>query len=449
MRLDFQRLLPLVAIVASLIAPTPVRAGVASDAVRTDVDGIDLVVVRTGVQDVVTIVGSLRAGDDRSPADNTAVATLTGEMLDKGTKRNDKFAIAEQLGAVGARTGFTVGPTSMSFSGRGLRKDMPLLVSLLAEQLREPAFPADEFAKLKKQVDGAMREQMQDTEFRADDAFSRAVFPAGHPNRSPAPEQFLSDVGRATLDELRAFHSKYYGPTGMRIVVVGDVDPAAVAAEVRKAFGGWSGGSRPPTPKPAPALPRAEAVAVDMPDKTSVTVLIGQPTGLRYSDPDTLPLALGTRIFGSGFTGRLMSNVRDKEGLTYGIGAGLSDDTYADGAWQIYATFAPALLDRGLTSTRRQLSLWHAEGVTAEELARAKTRVAGTYLVGLATTSGLAGTVLRTLDADLPLEYVDEYPDRVAALTLEQVNGAIRRHLDPSKMVTVEAGTLPKERVAN
>lgn len=449
MRLDFQRLLPLVAIAASLVASSPARAGVASDAVRTDVDGIDLVVVRTGVQDVVTVVGSLRAGDDRSPADNTAVATLTGEMLDKGTTRHDKFAIAEQLGAVGARIGFTVGPTSMSFSGRGLRKDMPLLVSLLAEQLREPSFPADEFAKLKKQVDGALREQMQDTEFRADDAFSRAVFPAGHPNRSPAPDQFLADVGRATLEDLRSFHAQYYGPTGMRIVVVGDVDPTAVAAQVRKAFGGWRGGSLPPAPKPAPALPRAEAVAVDMPDKTSVTVLIGQPTGLRYSDPDSLPLALGTRIFGSGFTGRLMSNVRDKEGLTYGIGAGLSDDTYADGAWQIYATFAPALLDRGLSSTRRQLALWHEQGVTADELARAKTRVAGTYLVGLATTSGLAGAVLRTLDAGLPLEYVDQYPDRVAALTLDQVNDAIRRHLDPSKMVTVEAGTLPKERVAN
>ena len=449
MKSVIQRLLPLLAIAAMSIAALPARAGVAADAVRSDVEGIDLVVIRTGVQDVVTVVGSLRAGDDRSPDDNTSIATLTGEMLDKGTTRRGKFAIAEQLGSVGARIGFAVGTTSLSFSGRSLRKDMPLVMSLLAEQLREPAFPADEFAKLKRQVDGSMREQMQDTEFRADDAFSRAVFPAGHPNHSPAPERFLADVERATLDELRAFHSKFYGPTGMRIVVVGDVDPAAVTAEVRRVFGGWSGGSLPPPAKAAPALARAEAIAVDMPDKTSVTVLIGQPTGLRYADADTLPLALGTRIFGSGFTGRLMSNVRDKEGLTYGIGAGLSDDTYADGAWQIYATFAPALLDRGLASTRRQLALWQAEGVTAEELARAKTRVAGTYLVGLATTSGLAGTVLRTLDAGLPLEYVDQYPDRVAALTLEQVNGAIRRHLDPSRMVTVEAGTLPQQRVAN
>lgn len=449
MKSVLERMLSLVAIAAVLVAPGPARAGVAADAVRTDVGGIDLVVIRTGVQDVVTVVGSLRAGDDRSPADNTAVATLTGEMLDKGTTRQGKFAIAEQLGSVGARIGFAVGTTSLSFSGRSLRKDMPLVMSMLAEQLREPAFPADEFAKLKKQVEGSMREQLQDTEFRADDAFSRAIFPAGHPNHSPTPERFLADVGRATLDELRAFHSKYYGPTGMRIVVVGDVDPAAVTAEVRKAFGGWSGGSLPPPAKPAPALGRAEAIAVDMPDKTSVTVLIGQPTGLRYSDADTLPLSLGTRIFGSGFTGRLMSNVRDKEGLTYGIGAGLSDDTYADGVWQIYATFAPALLDRGLASTRRQLALWHEKGVTADELARAKTRVAGSYLVGLATTGGLAGTVLRTLDAGLPLEYVDQYPDRVAALTLEQVNDAIRRHLDPARMVTVEAGTLPQQRAAN
>jgi len=225
--------------------------------------------------------------------------------------------------------------------------------------------------------------------------------------------------------------------------VVGGVDPAAVTAEVRKAFGGWRGGSLPPPAEAAPALGRAEAIAVDMPDKTSVTVLIGQPTGLRYSDPDTLPLALGTRIFGSGFTGRLMSNVRDKEGLTYGIGASVANDTFSDGDWSIDATFAPALLDKGLASTKRQLALWRDKGVTAEELARAKTRAAGTYKVGLATTSGLAGTILTVLNSGMPLEFVDAYPKRIDALTLDQVNGAIKRHIDPDRMVLVEAGTVP------
>ena len=85
-----------------------------------------------------------------------------------------------------------------------------------------------------------------------------------------------------------------------------------------------------------------------MADKTSVSVVLGQATRLRFSDPDSLALRLGTRIFGSGFAGRLMANVRDKEGLTYGIGASLSGDPFTDGGSRVRAAFAPALLDEGL-----------------------------------------------------------------------------------------------------
>jgi zinc protease len=431
-------------LVLGLLTAGRSEAGVASSATRADVNGIDVIIVPTGVKDVVTIVGSLRAGDDRSPAGNTAIATLTGAMLDKGTTTEDKFAIAQKLGGVGAALSFSVGPSALSISGKCLRKDLPLVASLLAEQLRAPAFPDEEFAKLKKQIEGAMRQQMDDTDFRADDAFSRAVFPPGHPNRQPAPEAFIADVGKATTDELRQFHSQYYGPTGMRLVIVGDVDPASALAELRQVFAGWSGGSLPPAVTAAPPLSAANDEGVFMADKTSVSIVMGQPTQLRYSDPEALALRLATRIFGSGFTGRLMSNVRDKEGLTYGIGATVSGDTFTDGDWYIYATFAPALLDKGLASTKKQLALWRDHGVTAAELARAKTRVAGSYRVGLATTSGLAGTVLQVLDSGLPIDYVDDYPAKIDALTLDQVNGAIRRHIDPQKMVLVEAGTLPE-----
>jgi len=226
-------------------------------------------------------------------------------------------------------------------------------------------------------------------------------------------------------------------------VVVGDVDPASVQAELRRAFAGWTGGSIPPTVPVAPPLAGAKQDVVFMADKTSVSVIMGQPTQLRYSDPDSLALRIATRIFGSGFTGRLMSNVRDKEGLTYGIGASVANDTFSDGDWNIDATFAPALLDKGLASTKRQLALWRDKGVTAEELARAKTRAAGSYKVGLATTSGLAGTILTVLNSGMPLEFVDAYPKRIDALTLDQVNGAIKRHIDPDRMVLVEAGTVP------
>jgi zinc protease len=418
-------------------------AGVASDAVRADIGGIDVVIVRTDVKDVVTLVGSMRAGDDRSPAGNVALATMTGAMLDKGTTKQDKFAIAQQLGGVGASLSFSVDASTLRMSGKCLSRDFPLLAAMLAEQLREPAFPEAELVKLKKQLEGAMRAQMEDTDFRAEDAFSRAVFPPGHPNRQPTPDEFMAAVGKTSVGDVREFHSQYYGPTGMRLVIVGDVDPASVQAELRRVFAGWTGGSIPPPAPLAPLLKSAGQETVFMPEKTSVSVMLGQPTQLRYSDPDSLALRVATRIFGSGFTGRLMSSVRDKEGLTYGIYASVDNDIGSDGDWRIEATFSPALLEQGIASTKRQLLLWRDKGVTEEELARSKSRTAGSYKVGLSTTSGLAGTVLLLLNAGMPLEFVDEYPQRVDALTLEQVNAAITKHIDPERMVLVEAGTVP------
>ena len=428
---------------AVLLAAPGARASVAKYAVRADIDGIDVVALRTGVQDVVTLVGSLPAGDDRSPPGNVMLATLTGAMLDKGTTVQDKFAIAEKLGNVGARLSFSVDTNTLMISGRCLRKDLPLLVGLMAEQLRTPAFSEQEFKKLQVQLQGAVRQQQEDPGFRAGDAFSRAVFPVGHPNRQPTAEQMLADMGKTTIAEVRQFHQQYYGPTGMRLVIVGDVDPAAAQAEVRKAFSGWTGGSLPPALTPAKAAASAQIETIIMADKTSVAVVIGQATQLKYSDPDTLPLRLGTRIFGGdGFTTRLMANVRDKEGLTYGVYAYVSGDTFTDGDWRIQGDFAPALLDKGIASTRRQLEAWHADGITDAELKREKTQFAGNYQVGLATSSGMAGTILVMLNRGMPLEFVDEYPARVKAITRDQVNSAIRKHLDPAKMTLVKAGTI-------
>jgi zinc protease len=432
----------LIACAAVLLSPGA-HASVARDAVRADIGGIDVLALPTAVQDVVTVVGSLPAGDDRSPPGNVMLATLTGAMLDKGTMAQDKFAIARKLGDVGAALSFSVDTHTLEIRGRCLRKDLPLLVSLLAEQLRTPAFSEQEFSKLKVQLQGAVQAQQDDTGFRAGDAFSRAIYPVGHPNRQPTAEQILADMNKTTLADVKAFHQRHYGPTGMRLVIVGDMDPAAAQAEVRRAFSGWTGGSLPPAATPANAATSAQMEKIFLADKTSVSIVLGQVTQLKYSDPDQLPLRLGTRIFGSGgFTSRLMVNVRDKEGLTYGIHSYMSGDTIVDGDWRIEGEFAPALLDKGIASTRRQLEAWHAGGITDAELTRAKSEFAGTYQVGLATSGGMAGTILLMLNRGMPLEFVDEYPARVNAITREQVNSAIRKYLDPAKMTLVKAGTI-------
>ena len=418
-------------------------ANVAQQSHRSQVAGIDLITYHTDVKQVVVILGSLPAGDAMVESGNIAIPTLTGMMLDRGTKSLDKFAIAEQLDNVGAEIAFTVGTQSLEVRAKCLKKDLPLIVGLIAAELRTPAFQLQEFNKAKQQFIGALEAAAQNTEARAQEAFGRAIFPQGHPNRPHAVTEYEAAAKSATLDELKAFYAKYYGPAHMTLVVAGDVAAPDTETEIGKAFSGWGGGQDYVRPAAPAGLTAARDVSVPLADKPSVSVILGQPTGLRYKDPDALPLRVGTAILGRGFTGRLMGTVRDKEGLTYNIGATVSDDSIADGSWNISASFAPALLEKGVASTRRELDKWWKDGVTDQELTARKQGIVGGYLVGLSTTAGLANTILASVQRGYEVSWLDEYPSAVNALTRDQVNAAIKHHLDPSTMVLVKAGSVP------
>jgi zinc protease len=427
---------------ALFLASGAATANVADQSHRSQVGGVDLVTYHTDVKDVVVILGSMPAGDAMAEPGNIAIPTLAGMMLDRGTKSLDKFAIAEQLDNVGAEISFSVGTQSLEIRAKCLKKDLPLVIGLIASELRTPALQVQEFNKARQQFIGALEASAQNTEARAQEAFGRAIFPQGHPNRPHTVSEYEAAAKAATLDDLKAFHAKYYGPAHLTLVVVGDVAASDTQTEIGKAFSGWTGGQdyvRPATPA---VLKAASEVSVPLTDKPSVSVIIGQPTGLRYKDSDALALRVGTAILGSGFTGRLMGIVRDKEGLTYNIGAGMSDDSIVDGRWDISASFAPALLDKGLASTRRELDRWWKDGVTEQELAARKQGLVGGYLVGLSTTGGLANAILTNLQRGYDVNRVEEYPGAVKALTREQVNAAIKSHLNPSVMVLVKAGSV-------
>ena len=432
---------------ALLLASGAIAANVASaDAAdqshRAQVDGIDLITYRTDVKDVVVIMGTLPAGDAMAGSGNIAIPTLTGMMLDRGTKSLDKFAIAEKLDDVGAEISFSVGTQSLEIRAKCLKKDLPLVLGLIAEELRTPALQIQEFNKAKQQFIGALEASAQNTEARAQEAFGRAAFPEHHPNRPHAVAEYEAAAKTAGLDEIKAFHAKYYGPAHMTLIVVGDVVAADTEAEIGKAFTGWTGGQDYVRPAAPAVLKAASEVSVPLADKPSVSVIIGQPTGLRYKDPDALALRVGTAILGSGFTGRLMGIVRDKEGLTYNIGPAVSEDSIVDGSWYISASFAPALLQKGLASTRRELDRWWKDGVTEQELAARKQGLVGSYLVGLSTTGGLANAILTDVQRGYDVNRVADYPGVVKALTREEINNAIKKHLNPADMVTIEAGSV-------
>jgi zinc protease len=256
-------------------------------------------------------------------------------------------------------------------------------------------------------------------------------------------KEYIAAAKAANLEELKAFQAKYYGPAHMTLVVAGDVSDADTQADVAKAFSGWTGGQDYLRAPKAAAPAAASEITVPLADKPSVSVLLGQPSGLRYSDPDSLPLRVGTAILGRGFTGRLMSTVRDKEGLTYNIGASMGDDSIVDGVWEVSASFAPALLSKGVESTRREVNRWWKDGITEQELAARKQGEVGAYFVSLSTTLGLAEAILVNAQRGYDLSWLDAYPKALKALTRDQINAAIKAHINPNTMVLVEAGSVP------
>ncbi len=428
------------------VSALPDETSISGNITRKKVAGIDVILAKTGVKDMISFRGSLPAGDYFSGEKNAAVADLTGYMLDKGTTKNDKFALADKLGNLGASINFSVGKLTLTFSGQCLTKDINTVIGLLAEQLRSPAFSKDEFEKLKVQRKGSLKQAMESTNFRASEALNDMLFPKGHPNYDVPVQQLIDDIDKVTLEDVKAFYKKYYGPKSMIFVAAGDLDPKAIENSIDENFKGWSGGVSYPKVDKAKMVTEGKKQVVMMADKTSTTLMIGQTTGLKRTDKDFLPLSIANSIFGlGGFAARLMSIIRDDEGLTYGIYSFLQDDTYNDGSWAIRGTFAPTLLDKGIASTVRELKRWVKDGVTEKELEAAKTRNIGSYKVGLATTRGMASNILSFAQAGFDMKYMDEYPEDIEELTLDQVNKIIKKYIDPDKVDTVIAGTVKED----
>lgn len=414
---------------------------------QTPIDGIRLLTMKTGVKDVVTITGSFLGGDQYSPQANMMIADLTAAMLDKGTKNKSKFEIADKLETVGASISFSSGQYHVRFSAKCLKADIPLVLSLLAEQLREPAFNKEDLKTLKTRLVANLKRDKEDTGKQAGGAFLRKLYPKNHPNYAYKIDNRIKMVNDIMPASLKYYHKTFYGLGNMTIVAVGDVDSEAFNSEISKSFGGWKTS---PLDKKEATLTANQVKAgteyVTIKEKTSADIYIGLPIGIDRNHEDYYPLMVGTYILGGNFSARLMQTVRDEQGLTYGIQSWVGGvDNGNDGYWVIWATFAPQLVDKGYDAAIEQLEKWLESGITKAELTAKQSTITGSYKVGLATTSGLAGQILTNADRGRPNSYLDKFPELINALTVEQINKVIQEYIDMDRMVFIAAGSLDKD----
>lgn len=409
---------------------------------RKQVSGIDIVSVKTGAKDFITVTASFPIAGYLKTQNNREVPGLTTQILNKGTTKHDKFTFSEKLEKLGVSLRVNASTYTVDISFKSLKKDVNTVMTLLAEELRYPLFDLKEFELLKTQRINRLKQSITDPGAQGIITLLQTIYPKGHPNYKTDIQTAIKNVEAVTLDDLKAFHRTYFGPAGMHLVAVGDVDSKQLYASVKHAFKGWKGGVTTKTTFSELKKGNAVTKVVTIPKKPSANMYIGQYTGIERKDKDFIPFYIGTHILGGGFSGRLMQTVRDRDGLTYGIYARHSGHINAGGFWSVNATFNPSLFQKGLEASMVQIKTWVKNGITEKELAICKTSLTGSFKVGMSTTSGLANTILKVIERGLDPSYIEQYPKDIEAVTLDQVNAAITKYIDLEKLIVIKAGSL-------
>jgi len=409
------------------------------------VKGVRLLTLKRGTG-VVTLTGSFLGGDIFAPSENKRIPDVVVSMLDQGTTKSSKFEISNKIEKVGARLSFSNGKARVVFNGKFLSEDTALIVGLLSEQLQFPAFNEEDLAKTKKRMITAYKKSKESTRGNAINNMLKGFYSENHQNAPDNADESIKNVEKITTEDLKAYHEENYGKGSMVIVAVGDVDHASLSATIKKNFGEWKDSPLEEKKETQKGTKNAGKAYVTMQDKTSTDFLVGIPLGINRDHPDYRPLFVASYILGGNFSARLMQTVRVKEGLTYGIRSSMSgfgNDT--DGYWYVGGTFSPDLLSKGESSTLREIKKWAQDGVTQKEVDTTKSTLTGSFKVGFDTTRGLAGGILSAVIDWEDLSYVDEMPNMINSVTLEQVNAAIKKYISIGDLYEVAAGSIDQE----
>ena len=413
--------------------------------VTTDepIQGLTTYVIPTQVKDVVTISGSMLGGILYSNNENPKSSTLTSAMLDKGTQKNSKYDISNKLESIGAEISFISSSRHINFTAHCLKSDLELVIELIAEQLRYPVFPEDELILLKKRMIGNLEISKDDTKKQSLINFIRKVYPKLHYNHRSTVEESIQMIKKVTSNDLKLFHEKTFGLGSLNIAAAGDISNDLFQDSIKQYFDKWSDQSINSLDSTIPANERTQILEnMNIDDKTSSDVYIGQSVDVTEDSDDYLNLMMGIYILGGNFSARLMQSVRDEQGLTYGIGSSITGCGYGtNGHWYTWGTFSPNLVDKGINSTLNEIEKWFVEGVTEQELVAKKTTLNGSFQVSLDTTGGLIDKILTNAEKGRDISYLDNYTNKINELNKDEINRAIKGYLDPKSFVTSIAGT--------
>lgn len=386
----------------------------------------------------VNLSGRIDAGTGFDPKPLAGLASLTANNLMNGTETQTALALAKALEDRGASLGFSANREGVSVNGTGLSVDLPVLLSTLADVLQHATFPADQVERSRNRALTSLKLQLDDPRSLARRVFQQSIYPEDHPFHSFPTEASLK---RITRENLVQFYQKYYRPDTSTIAIVGDFDPAQVKPLLNQSLGQWQVKGEPPKLQvPAVALPEAsKQVNRVIPGKAESVTYVGY-NGIARKDPRYYAaLVLNQILGGDTLSSRLGTEIRDRQGLTYGIYSAFATGIYP-GPFLIQMQTAPGDTQKAVANTLALLQQVREQGVTQAELDNAKRSIASSYPVDLASPDSVADAILGNSIYGLSPEELREFPKRIEAVTAAEVQQVIQELIQPDRVVIVTAG---------
>ena len=424
----------------------PSQVNIDKRTVRTTVGGVKLALLtKKNRGETVNLNLSLHIGDEKSLFGKRFVAQLAGAMLARGTSRYSREQLADEFD----KLKISGGVSGTGASIQTTRENLPAVLKLVAHVLKEPSFPESEFIQLKKQYLTSIESQKSDPAARGSERLSAHfnVYPKGDWRAATSLDESIAEISNVKLEDVKAFHRDFYGATAAELAIVGDFDAAIAAKLTEELFAGWK--AKQPYARIVSDFKDVAPinVAVDTPDKENAVFLARLNVNLKDDDADYPALYLANYILGggAGLNSRLAERIRQKDGLSYGVGSQLSVGALdRAGSWSVFAIAAPQNIAKVEAAFKDELAKALKDGFLPAEIASAKSGAMQQRAQQRAQDGVVAGSWTGLMFTNRTFAFSKQFDDKLAALKADDLLAAIRKHLDPARITVVKAGDFAK-----
>jgi len=400
--------------------------------------------------EVVNLRLTLRYGNESNLRGYAAVADYLPSLMLKGTKKLNKQQIQDILDKNRASLSGSGSPGIVTFSIKSKKENLPAILELLHQVLREPTFPKEELEILKQGQLSSLEKQLTDPQAIATTTVSRQLnkYEKDDPRYVPTTQEEIDRTKAVSIDAVKKLYNNYLGANQGQLSAVGNFDLDQTVQSVNEMLANWKNEeSYARIHRRADFKSKGKSIDINTPDKANSTYFAALSFPMLDSSPDYPALTIGNFILGAGsLSSRLGDRVRQKEGLSYGVGSGFrAGSTENRALFYVYAISNPDNVPKVKVAIQEELTKLIKDGVTEEELTAAKKGFLQRQEVSRTEDSSLASTLSGNLNADRTMSYYADLENRIQSLTTEDIQKTFKKYIDLKRLVIVAAGDFEKK----